>query len=136
MATAEPCTECGIIDALGRHAGDCPRAIEIGLPRLADGEAPIDPIEEERLDREIADSATRIEPEPDPLLTIVRQRGVALNDPGIVVTGLWMAYHTDGTDFDAVVFAAEIEALRYAVAEGWQVKPLELGRSLTEQARA
>jgi len=133
MAVTEPCRECGILDALGRHAGTCPRALEMGLPRLADGEDPIDPIEEERLDREIADSASRIERAPDPLLTIARERG-AVHDPD---TGLWMAYHEGvGKDFDAVVFGTEIDALRYAVAEQWQVMALELGRSLVDQASA
>lgn len=145
MATTEPCAECGVWDALGRHAGTCPRAIEIGLPRLADGEEPIDPIEDER---EYAQAQAEL-PElndapgdiqrapPDPLLTIVRERDMSAEQPSDASTVLWMAYHDDGTDFvDAVVFGAEIEALRYAVSSHWQVMPLELGRSLVDQARA
>ena len=103
----------------------------MGLPRLSDGEEPIDPIEEDRLDQEIADSASRIERAPDPLLAVARD---ALTN---VITGLWMAYSEHGdTGFDAVIFGAEIEALRYAVESHWQVMPLELGRSLVDQARA
>jgi hypothetical protein len=138
MAVTEPCRECGVLDALGRHAGTCPRALEMGLPRLADGEDPIDPIEEERLDREIADSASQIEPAPDPLLTIAREQGAVHDNPDAgLYTGLWMAYREGvGKDFDAVIFGAEIDALRYAVTEHCQVMALELGRSLVDQARA
>ena len=33
---------CGVTDALERHDPFCPRAIDLGLPRLAEGEEPID----------------------------------------------------------------------------------------------
>ena len=130
MAVTEPCRECGIVDALGRHAGDCPRALEMGLPRLADGEDPIDPIED------YADEPE--EPEPDPLLTVAANtpRYRRDNPDADPYTGLWMAYHDTGNDFDAVIYATELEALRRAVAEHWQVMALELGRSLVDQARS
>jgi hypothetical protein len=41
------CPDCGVLDALGRHDPACPHALNIGLPRLAEGEDPIDPREEE-----------------------------------------------------------------------------------------
>lgn len=59
------------------------------------------------------------------------------NPPPVAKLILWMAYvDADGDTFNAVVFDSELEALRYAVAEHWQVMQVELGRSLLEQARA
>ena len=43
MADVEACQECGVLDALSRHDPMCPYAIRIGLPRLAEGEQPIEP---------------------------------------------------------------------------------------------
>jgi hypothetical protein len=132
MAVAEPCRECGVLDALERHAGDCPRALEMGLPRLADGEEPIDPVDEASY--EVADEPVEVA-EPDPLLTVARERDVVRDKR---VSDLWMAfgYNPDNDDgsFDAVVFDSELDALRYAVAAHWQVLQVELGRSLAEQA--
>lgn len=143
MAVTEPCRECGVLDALGRHAGDCPRALEMGLPRLADGEDPIDPIEEASYDRQIAQERAA-EPEHDPLLKVARDQGAVrdirdvLTNPDAELTDLWMAYQdaSDERDFNAVIFGTELEALRHAVNAHWRVIPLELGRSLLDLVRA
>lgn len=50
----DECPECGTLDALSQHAATCKRAINLGLPRLAEGEEPI-PVE-----------APPPEPVPDP----------------------------------------------------------------------
>jgi hypothetical protein len=129
MALAEPCPECGIVDALGRHDGTCPRAIEMGLPRLADGEEPIDPLVDEEEQRQVAEGRIYQEQEAQ----MPPQAGPPLSSKNI----LWMAFHVDPDDvtFDAVVFDSELEALRYAVAAHWQVMQVQLGHSLLEQAR-
>jgi hypothetical protein len=135
--TVGPCPECGVEDALGRHAGDCAHAIEIGLPRLAEGEDPIDPrdveIEEHTIDLDGPDD----EEAPPPLHPGITDRPGAIErhpDAGLY-TSLWIAYR--GVDqpggFDAIVFGSELDALRHAVREGYNVHPLELGRSLREQ---
>lgn len=41
----ESCPECGPLDELARHHGLCRRAVQLGLPRLADGEEPIPAVE-------------------------------------------------------------------------------------------
>jgi hypothetical protein len=143
MAVAEPCRECGVSDALGRHAGNCARALEMGLPRLADGEEPIDPIEETVYDTEPeleGEVAVEEIAEPDPLLNVARRRGAVIDLPDKRISELWMAYTTASGNaanaFDAVVFSSELEALRYAVSQSWRVMALELGRSLLDQANA
>lgn len=138
MAVAEPCRECGILDALGRHAGECPRALEMGLPRLADGEDPIDPIEEYGDEPEELEPGV-IQPAADPLLTVAANTPRFRRDnPDAKPTDLWIAYQdaSDEHDFNAVIFATELEALRHAVNAHWQVMPLELGRPLLDQVRA
>jgi hypothetical protein len=111
----------------------------MGLPRLADGEEPIDPIEETVYDPEPeleGEVAVEEIAEPDPLLNVARRRGAVIDLPDKRTSGLWMAYQAPGAaNFDAVVFSSEIDALRYAVTEHWQVRELELGRSLIEQAQ-
>jgi hypothetical protein len=128
MALAEPCPECGVVDALGRHDGTCPRAIELGLPRLADGEEPIDPLVDEEEQRQVAEGRLYQEEQA--------QMPPQGNPPPVRKNVLWMAFGSADDSFDAVVFDSELEALRYAVAAHWQVLQVELGRSLAEQARA
>ena len=131
MATLEACRWCGVVDALGRHAGDCQHAIEVGLPRLADGEEPIDPAQEDEANA----AATKLyeQEQAEPLPTDLRQRFERRRLPAS--TDLWMSYRDDGDHFDAVIFDSEIDALRHAVREGWQVVALQLGKPLLDQVR-
>jgi len=123
----EPCPECGVADALGRHAGDCPRAIEIGLPRLSEGEDPIEPSESLSDDFEELEAQPPVPLRPSP--PAPRRRAES--------GSLWISYRNphEVDEFDAVVFDSELEALRHAVNAGWQVVALELGRSLADQCR-
>jgi hypothetical protein len=131
MIAAEPCTYCGVLDALDRHRGDCQYAIDIGLPRLADGEEPIAPSSEAghaMADAEEEEGEAPARPERTiqaPGASRARRQS----------TELWMSYSVDGSEnFDAVVFGSEIEALRHAVDHGNQVIALELGKPLRAQA--
>jgi hypothetical protein len=141
-SATEACLRCGVLDALGRHAGDCSYALEIGLPRLADGEDPIDPSEPlNGADQVAADMAateqTAVrEEEPVRPSRSPRVSGAPANPNAGLYTGLWMSYTAtpSGLD-DAIVFGSEIEALRFAVASGQRVVKLELGKSLQEQVR-
>lgn len=142
---AEACTTCGVLDALGRHDPMCQYAINIGAPRLAEDEEPIDPAEEEdvvELEREFTESEEPVEDkawseQPEAMLRAVATEHVLGQAP---VQGhrptLWFSYRADADvgGFDAIVFESELEALRHAVNHGERVRPLELGRSLTEQA--
>jgi hypothetical protein len=47
------------------------------------------------------------------------------------IRDLWISYYE--SEFDAVIFASELEALRYAVEHGWKVRELQLGLSLRQQ---
>lgn len=47
-------------------------------------------------------------------------------------TGVWVAYHADWSA--VVLFATEVKALRYAVENSMQVKFMEYGVPLREQA--
>lgn len=125
MVAAEPCPECGVRDALGRHAGNCPRALEIGLPRLAEDEDPIDPT----LDAEEAEYAQR-----EYERAVAQRRSLPPTGPVAQSAELWIA-HTKASEssFDALIFDSELAALRYAVAHSMEVKPLQLGVSMIEQ---
>lgn len=50
----------------------------------------------------------------------------------LVPAGVWMAYDADAVGGDAVPFASEVEALRYAVANHMKVRLVKWG----EQVRA
>lgn len=157
MSEREPC--CGVADALGRHAPDCIHALEIGLPRLAEGEEAIDSAEMEALtDDELAiedpneesgyDGPVAKEGEVSPNHPAHPQwhitspaeipghtSGRPPNPDAGLYTGLWMSWTLDDSGyFDALIFGSELEALRYAVREGYKVVPLELGKPLREQA--
>lgn len=123
MATETACRWCGVHDALGRHAGDCQHAIDVGLPRLADGEEPIADFDEDIESDQSTDDYDAAPP-PAPKSTY-RQP----------IEELWLAYTNSADGFDAVVFASELEALRYAVKESCHVAPLKLGRPLRQQAK-
>lgn len=144
MTETTRCEHCGILDVLGRHDGTCSYALEVGLPRLSEGEDPIDPDEEPELE----DAAMADPHAPGPPDTIQRPSSQATHAlipdrPGIE-PALWISYrqavtvdesgHAHAGDFDAVIFHTEIDALRHAVREGYLVRPLELGRSIREQA--
>ena len=168
---AEACTDCGVLDALERHAGNCPRAVSLGLPRLAEGEEPIGPDDidavpeeegyeegpvpvarpSEPLGQAEYARAVRVHESSEETLDELEHRANRRFGPPPPIPGIgdvaalpqtgqvefWMSYSTgiaEG-DFDAVVFGTEIEALRHAVANSNQVKPLKLGESLREQAR-
>lgn len=138
-----------MLDALDRHDPTCPRAIRLGLSRLAEGEEPISPS-----DLEIEEQ----EPEPEPAVHGAPQEDIReyrddgeqwVAQPRRMIraqaaaaaieqaNALWIAYYgeTDGAAFDVIVFGSEIEALRYAVKHGWSVRHLELDRSVREQAQ-
>lgn len=119
------CPDCGIVDALDRHASDCPHAIELDLPRLAEGEPPIDPREYEQAERTVE--------LPPAEWHEYRQPGPARTGQ----TELWMAWTPSSHDdpFDAVIFNREIDALRYAVKNHYQVSRLALGKPISEQTR-
>jgi hypothetical protein len=191
MTETTRCQACGVLDALGRHDGTCSYALEVGLPRLAEGEDPIDPEDEGELgpedpnlesgyDGPVAEegevspnhpahprwhqdspAVQRVLDEDRPgdiqrapsqathALTgdmVAHQRPDGMWEPrprgenpdAGLYTGLWVSYRGDRDDgkFDAVIFATELDALRHAVKEGYNVHPLELGRSLREQVEA
>lgn len=164
MTETTRCEHCGVLDALGRHDGACSYALDVGLPRLAEGEPPIDPNDpdegelgpedpnlESGYDGPVAeegevspnhpahpqwhDRPGDIQRAPSQAThSLIRERPPATPE-------LWMAWIIEtneaisGTDyFDARVFSSEIDALRYAVREGWHVVTVELGTSLREQA--
>jgi hypothetical protein len=157
------CPDCGVDDALGRHDPACAHAIAIDLPRLAEGEDPIapheddDPLAESGYDGPPSDTvspnhpAYQIRDEPGDIQRapdedyVARQRPDGQWEPvprsqnpdAGLYTGLWISYRGERDDgkFDAVVFASELDALRHAVREGYNVHPLELGRSLREQVQ-
>jgi hypothetical protein len=119
----EPCERCGVLDALERHAPDCAYAISIGLPRLSEGEEPIDPTEEE--------APTPEGPTPELIAQVVAPV-VRTASPG-----LWLAYYVPeapGLDpfSEAIVFPTELEALRFAVEHGMRATPLTLGKRLRD----
>ena len=140
MTETEACAECGVLDSLDRHDPMCPRAIRLGLLRLAEGEPPIDPSDSEEplveydeepgavalanLHEAVADRPGAIERAPD------SQAPYRTGD----VTSLWFSYTGDHEDFDAIVFETELDALRHAVKHGAKAHRLELSRSLREQA--
>lgn len=143
MTETEACEDCGIVDALDRHDPMCPRALRLGLLRLAEGEAPIDPSDSEEplveydeepgavalanLHEAVADRPGAIERAPD------LQAPYRTSD----LTELWFSYaEVDGSFDDAVVFGSELDALRHAVTHGAKVRRLELGKSLRAQADA
>jgi len=127
------CDECGVTDALMRHASDCPRALRTGLPRLAENEDPIDPREDEIS-----------EPAPDATgAPVAASEPVRRSNPSPGASHrsepLWMAYNDPASrtsDFDAIIFATELEALRHAVANEMQVKQVKPGVSIRDQASA
>ena len=146
-AITEPCPECGISDALGRHGPTCDYAIRIGLPRLAEGEEAIDPDAadlDEQPTREM-----RVPARDETVLVrsaaeFEQKFGPASDRPGAIErapappTELWFSYTLDASDrspghFDVIVFDSELDALRHAVFAGEKVHRLELGRSLREQ---
>jgi hypothetical protein len=151
MTTA--CEYCGVLDALDRHDGTCPRARELGLPRLAEGEAPIDPTEIDDSEDEAAEQAEAAEAaqaveesgydgpianesEISPNHLAHPRWHTADRPTAPPPTGQWISYRAElgGHEFDAVIFATELDALRHAVGEeGYKVHPLELGRSLRDQ---
>jgi hypothetical protein len=164
MTETTRCEHCGVLDALGRHDGACPYAVEVGLPRLAEGEPPIDP--EDPDEGELGPEDPNLESGYDG--PVAEEGEVSPNhpahpqwhdQPGAIQRApsqathslirerpaeapeLWVSYrHSDGSGgedgFDAVVFATELDALRHAVREGYNVRQLELGRSIREQADA
>ena len=113
----EACAHCSVTDALARHAPDCEYAITMGLPRLSDGEEPIEGDGIDEGDREAIQAPPR--------------RSAISPDP----PALWLAWITgpSGGLPDAAVFASELEALRYAVARRMLVIPLRLGVLISEQ---
>lgn len=121
------CEYCGVEDALGRHGATCVRALQLGLPRLAEDEEPIPPdedaTEDERVDvMETTTATASVMPVVTPTVTV-----------DLTPRELWASYTDGGADFDAVIFDSELDALRHAVAVGRRVHALELGRSLREQ---
>jgi hypothetical protein len=137
------CEHCGVDDALGRHDPACPHALAIDLPRLAEGEEPIAPHEDDDpLAESGYDGPPSDEVSPNHPAYLIRdepgniQR--APNPDAGLYTGLWISYRGERDDgkFDAVIFASELDALRHAVREGYNVHPLELGRSLRQQLQA
>jgi hypothetical protein len=139
------CQHCGVDDALGRHDPVCPHAIDIGLPRLAEGEDPIAPEEENPLEESGYDGPVAGENDVSPNHPAHPQWQGAprVSEAWPVVAEaaeLWISYGGEGGDpgeeFDAVVFTSELEALRHAVTEGRRVHKLELGRSLREQVKS
>jgi hypothetical protein len=152
------CEYCGVRDALERHDGACPRAIELGLPRLAEGEEPIDPdegeiaIEADAQVERVVDGVVEQSPAEEvaggavspatatesPRRLPARFRATrpyvgAEDEPQ--APQLWMSYleQSDVGGFDAVIFDTEIDALRHAVKEGRKACEVQLGRSLLEQ---
>ena len=169
MTETTRCQSCGVLDALGRHAGNCPYALEVGLPRLAEGEDPIDPAEpdlglgqdprydelgpedpnlESGYDGPVAEEGEVSPNHPaHPMWSREAPRGLPpsaathalIRERPQPKIELWVSYKLDITDaeeFDAVIFATELEALRHAVREGYRVHPLELARSIREQVDA
>ena len=143
MTEIETCTDCGVRDALGRHAPMCAYAIGIGLPRLAEGEEPIDPaLNETDLDVEGL-SDEEVDAEQTPVRSMAEFDERYTDRPGAIerapkhgVTELWISYRPEIGDiagFDATVFETELDALRHAVETGAKVRRLELGRSLRKQ---
>ena len=136
MTETEACVDCGVVDALDRHDPMCPRAIRLGLLRLAEGEAPIPPGEDEGEPGEIdgGDLPIQTMAEYDEKLGPLHDR------PGAIERApreLWFSYtEVDGSFDDAVVFASELDALRHAVTRGAKVRRLELGKSLRAQTDA
>lgn len=137
MAETEPCTECGVIDALSRHDPMCGYAIRIGLPRLAEGEQPIEPgAEDDALPEAAPEEATLIHSVAEYDEQFSDRPGAIERAPRAALTELWFSYiEADGTFDDAVVFGSELEALRHAVTHGAKVQQLELGKSLRGQVR-
>jgi hypothetical protein len=152
----DPCEICGVNDALGRHGSMCTRAIQLGLPRLAEDEDPIEPDPpEDPDDGAWTDSERQAElqgaPQDDireyrddgeqwvgqPRRMIRAQATASAIQPPPRPVELWFAYPVnDGvSEFDIVIFDSEISALRYAVQEGWKVKPLKLAEPVREQAQ-
>lgn len=142
MADTEPCNECGVVDALGRHDPMCPYALRIGLPRLAEGEAPIPPGAEDV--EALTDAQVDAEQGGTVIHSSAEYEAEFGDRPGAIeraprfaaLTELWFSYaEADGTFDDAVVFGSELEALRHAVTHGAKVQQLELGKSLRGQVR-
>ena len=140
MPDVEECLSCGVLDALARHDPMCDRAIKLGLPRLAEGEEPIDPGEEEEagLEREFTEVEEPVETEtwseqPEAMLRAVATDNVVKRFPPPEIE-LWFSYRSDADGgFDVIVFEGELDALRYAVSHGQRVQELKLGESLREQ---
>jgi hypothetical protein len=135
MIEIDACTDCGVLDALSRHDPMCGRAIQYGLPRLAEGEQPIDPVEYENAPEDDGESGEIADGEPPPLQD---RPGAIERAPklGVRLTELWISYRPEIGDvagFDATVFETELDALRHAVETGAKVRRLELGRSLRKQ---
>ena len=132
---AEACDECVVRDALGRHGPMCPRALRLGLLRLAEGEEPIDPSDSEE---------PLVEYDEEPGAVALANLHTAITDrPGAIERApaprepeLWISYRPEIGDiagFDATVFETELDALRHAVETGAKVRRLELGKSLRKQ---
>jgi len=165
MTEPTRCKDCGVLDALGRHGPTCPYALKIGLPRLAEGEEPIereevldtargmglteddvdmdDPNIESGYDGPVAEGGEVSPNHPahpqwhEHPQRMIRAEATSRMIPPPVLPELWFAYaDVDTPGFDAIVFGSEIDALRYAVTHGWHVKPLDLGESLHGQARS
>lgn len=139
MTETEACEDCGVLDALDRHDPMCPRAIRLGLLRLAEGEAPIPPGEDEGEPGEIDGGDL-----PEPGAVALANLHTAITDhPGAIERApaprepeLWISYRPEIGDiagFDATVFETELDALRHAVETGAKVRRLELGKSLRKQ---
>jgi hypothetical protein len=156
---AEACKTCGVLDALDRHAPDCSRALEIGLPRLSENEEPIPPdedfvdnevipVDESKIgeDIELSERVVRAGENPQEELRPMRFRrreNIQFSEkeelpprfPALTPPGLWMSWTVDSSGyFDGTVFASELEALRHAVSNGYRVIQLELGKPVREQA--
>jgi hypothetical protein len=141
MTETTRCQHCGVQDALGRHDPTCSYALQIGLPRLAEGEEPIEPMDDDDPNESVAVSRVmeeeQGEPGPPSQATHALTGRIERNPDAGLYTGLWFAYaDVDTPGFDVIVFGAEIDALRHAVAHGWHVAPLELGKSLHAQTRS
>ena len=123
----------------------CAYALRIGLPRLAEGEEPIDPREDDGDAAVERAEEAEMANEREPVVLRSQQAFVERFGPGPVTERdsfgdepapeLWISFSVtvDGKGFDATVFASELSALRHAVHHGESVHPLELGRSLREQ---
>jgi hypothetical protein len=130
----------------------CQHAINLGLLRLAEGEDPIDPAEEQaeaevELEREFieADEPKTAGKEawseqPEAMVrAVATENAIArlkAEEPELAERTLWFSYAYVGDAIDdVVVFPSELDALRHAVTHGYKARPLKLGESLIDQVR-